>query len=469
MPVFIDKTELCEQAALMAQIRESNTGKSCRYAVHTFGCQQNEADSERIRGMLESMGYTRTFSNDEADVIVLNTCAIREHAEARVFGVIGELKHTKTANPNLILAMCGCMAQRPGVAERIRESYKHVDIVFGTHALWRFPELLLCARSDGGRVFAVEDSAGEIAEGLPVSRDRVHTAWLTVMYGCNNFCSYCIVPYTRGRERSRTPEAVINEAKQLIASGAKDITLLGQNVNSYGKSGVNEVCAANGVRFPELLRQLGELDGDFLMRFMTSHPKDAGEELFDAIAASDKIARHIHLPFQAGSNRILQMMNRGYTREHYLELVAMAREKIPDVVITSDVIVGFPGETAEEFDETCSLIEQVRFDALFTFIHSPRPGAPSAKLDDPVSRATKQVWFDRMLELQNGISAQLHEQYIGKTERVLVTDEADDPVYPLTGRTNGNRLVKLSHGIPGEFANVKITASSTWSLLGEIV
>ena len=463
MPVFIDQTELREQNSHMAFIRELTAGKPCRYVVHTFGCQQNEADSERIRGMLEQMGFTRTYSNDEADIIVLNTCAIREHAEAKVYGVIGELKRLKTSNPSMLLALCGCMAQRPGVAERIRDSYKHVDIVFGTHALWRFPELLKSALSDGGRVFSIADSDGEIAEGLPVSRDRVHSAWLTVMYGCNNFCSYCIVPYTRGRERSREPEAVIYEARQLIASGAKDITLLGQNVNSYGKG------EAHGVRFPELLRRLGELDGDFLIRFMTSHPKDAGAELFDAMAASDKVARHLHLPFQSGSDRVLKMMNRGYTRAHYLELVAMAREKMPGVVITSDVIVGYPGETGAEFEETYSLIEQVRFDALFTFIHSKRPGAPSSKLGDPVSRAEKQLWFERMLDLQAGISSQLHEQYIGKTERVLVTDEADDPVYPLTGRTNGGRLVKLTHGIPGKFANVKIIGCNTWSLLGEVM
>jgi len=409
------------------------------------------------------MGYERTYTNFDADVIVLNTCAIREHAEAKVFGVIGELKHLKTSNPGLILAVCGCMAQRPGVAERIRESYKHVDIVFGTHALWRFPELLFGALTDNRRIFDVEPSDGEIAEGLPVSRDRRHSAWLSVMYGCNNFCSYCIVPYTRGRERSRKPEAVLNEARHLIASGAKEITLLGQNVNSYGK---NE---AHGVRFPGLLRQLSDLDGDFLLRFMTSHPKDASAELFDIMAASPKVAKHLHLPFQAGSNRILKAMNRGYTREHYLELIAAARQKMPGIVITSDVIVGFPGETESEFEETYSLIEQVQFDALFTFIHSPRPGAPSSKLEDPVPRAEKQRWFDRMLDLQASISQQKHEKYIGKTERVLVTDEADDPVYPLTGRTNGGRLVKLNHGTPGEFADVKITGCNTWSLIGEIV
>ena len=472
---------LDEQAGYMERVCAANAGALARndvgavpsYAVHTFGCQQNEADSERIRGMLESMGYARTMSNDDADVIVLNTCAIREHAEAKVFGVIGELKHLKTSKPELILAVCGCMAQRPGVAERIRESYKHIDLVFGTHALWRFPELFYGALTGKQRVFEVADSDGEIAEGLPVSRDRAHSAWLTVMYGCNNFCSYCIVPYTRGRERSREPDAVLNEARRLIASGAKELTLLGQNVNSYGKNGANFVRTGLSVRFPELLRQLGELDGDFLLRFMTSHPKDAGAELFDVMAGSPKVARHLHLPFQSGNNRVLKAMNRGYTRERYLELIAMARERIPDIVITSDVIVGFPGETEAEFMDTYSLIGNVRFDALFTFIHSPRPGAPSSKLADPVSRTEKQIWFDKMLELQAEISQQKHETYIGKTERVLVTDEADDPLYPLTGRTNGGRLVKITNaklisGVTGEFANVKITGCNTWSLLGEI-
>lgn len=458
MPVFIESEQLRRQELFSQEIARRNGNAGLKYAVHTFGCQQNEADSERIRGMLEIMGYKKAASNSEADVIVINTCAIREHAEAKVFGVIGELKHVKASKPEAVVAVCGCMAQRPGISERIAESYKYVDLVFGTHALWRFPELLTRALS-GERVFSVEASDGEIAEGLPVSRDRRHSAWLTVMYGCNNFCSYCIVPFTRGRERSRQPDAIIDEAKSLIASGAKEITLLGQNVNSYGK---NE---PHGVRFPELLRRIAALDGDFLIRFMTSHPKDAGTELFDAMASSPKIARHLHLPFQAGSDRVLKLMNRGYTRAEYLALIEAVRERIPDIVLTSDVIVGFPGETETEFNETYSLIEQVRFDALFTFIHSPRPGAPSSRMDDPVSRAEKQIWFERMIALQNDISAQLHERYVGKTLRVLVTDESDGSV--LSGRTNGGRLVKLENGVPGEFANVKITGSNTWSLLGE--
>jgi tRNA-2-methylthio-N6-dimethylallyladenosine synthase len=436
------------------------SGREKRARVLTFGCQQNEADSERIRGMLAEMGYAMTETDDGADVIVINTCAVREHAEAKVFGVIGALTHLKRAKPGLIIAVCGCMAQRPEVSERIRNSYKHVDIVFGTHALWRFPELLETAVNGGERVFSVENSDGEIAEGLPSLRGRKYTAWLPVMYGCNNFCTYCIVPYVRGRERSRGVETVVADARELIASGARDITLLGQNVNSY----------AGGLDFPDLLRELNGLDGDFLLRFMTSHPKDAGERLFAAMAESPKVARHLHLPFQSGSDRVLRLMNRGYTRGHYLELIAAARAAMPDLVLTSDVIVGFPGETEEDFGETYDLIKEVRFDALFTFIHSARPGAPSAKLDDFASRETKQVWFDRMIELQNGVSAEKHAEYVGKTLRVLVDTETGDALYPLSGRTNGNRLVRLrGAAILGEFADVKITDCNTWSLLGEIV
>ncbi|MDR0905174.1 MAG: tRNA (N6-isopentenyl adenosine(37)-C2)-methylthiotransferase MiaB [Oscillospiraceae bacterium] len=463
MSLTVEKFHIQEQKDIMARVKSANAAQNrAKYArVLTFGCQQNEADSERIRGMLDEMGYAMTETDDGADVIVINTCAVREHAEAKVFGVIGALTHLKRAKPGLIIAVCGCMAQRPEVSERIRESYKHVDIVFGTHALWRFPELLETAVNGGERVFSVENSDGEIAEGLPALRGRKYTAWLPVMYGCNNFCTYCIVPYVRGRERSRGVATVISDSKELIASGARDITLLGQNVNSYKPAGETD--------FPQLLRELNDLDGDFLLRFMTSHPKDAGERLFAAMADSPKVARHLHLPFQSGSNRILKLMNRGYTREHYLELIAAARSAMPDLVLTSDVIVGFPGETEADFEETYNLIKEVRFDALFTFIHSARPGAPSAKLDDPVPRETKQVWFDRMIELQNGVSAEKHAEYVGKTLRVLVDTETGDALYPFSGRTNGNRLVRL-HGDAalGEFADVKITDCNTWSLIGEM-
>ena len=465
MSKLIEKSRIDAQKGIMLQVKQRNEAAPSPRLAHvmTFGCQQNESDSERIRGMLAEMGYCMTDGQAEADVIVINTCAIREHAEAKVFGVIGEMTHLKRAKPELIVAVCGCMAQRPEVADRIRESYRCVEIVFGTHALWRFPELLNTALESGAHVYETEPSDGEIAEGLPTLRGRKFTAWLPVMYGCNNFCTYCIVPYVRGRERSRDVETVLEDARELIASGARDITLLGQNVNSYNPVG-------SQVNFPQLLRRLNELDGDFLLRFMTSHPKDAGEELFSAMAESPKVARHLHLPFQSGSSRILKLMNRGYTREHYLELIAMARAAMPGLVLTSDVIVGFPGETEADFEETYSLIEQVRFDALFTFIHSPRPGAPSAKLDDPVTREDKQRWFDRMLDLQNRISGEKHAEYVGTTQRVLVDRETGDETMPFSGRTNGNRLVRLrgENLVIGEFADVRIVAGNTWSLLGEI-
>jgi tRNA-2-methylthio-N6-dimethylallyladenosine synthase len=459
------------QKAAAERVRRVLSPRAAKARVRTFGCQQNEADSERLRGMLAMMGCSFTEDDGEADVLVINTCAVREHAETKVLGVIGALSHLKKAKPGMIIAVCGCAAQRPEFAEKIRGSYRHVDLLFGTHALRRFPELLEAAVAGTGRVFSAEDSDGEIAEGLPVLRDRKYTAWLPVMYGCDNFCAYCIVPYVRGRERSREPERVLTDAGALIASGAREITLLGQNVNSYGGKPARGAGGASGTGFPELLRRAASLDGDFLLRFMTSHPKDAGDALFRAMASSPKIARCLHLPFQSGSDRVLSLMNRGYTRGRYLELIAEARALMPGLVITSDVIVGFPGETEMDFEETYSLIESVRFDSLFTFIHSPRAGAPSAKLPDPVPRAEKQRWFERMTALQDKISGEKHSAYVGKTLRVLITDETGDAAYPARGRTEGNRLVRLTNGAgaAGEFREVKITDGNKWSLMGTAV
>ncbi|MDR0446290.1 MAG: tRNA (N6-isopentenyl adenosine(37)-C2)-methylthiotransferase MiaB [Oscillospiraceae bacterium] len=465
MPADTENSRLDAQIAASARVRRISAARARPFAarVRTFGCQQNEADSERLRGMLAEMGCSFTESDAEADIIIINTCAVREHAEAKVFGVIGALTHQKKAKPDMIIAVCGCAAQRPEFAERLRVTYGHVDLVFGTHALWRFPELLETALGGARRVFNTEPSDGEIIEGLPTLRDRKYTAWLPVMYGCDNFCAYCIVPYVRGRERSRRAENILKDARELIASGARDITLLGQNVNSYGNKSPNEP------RFPQLLRDVAALDGDFLLRFMTSHPKDAGEALFRAMANSPKIAKCLHLPFQSGSDRVLGLMNRGYTRSRYLELIAAARELMPELVITSDVIVGFPGETEADFEETYSLIESVRFDSLFTFIHSPRAGAPSASLPDPVPRAEKQRRFERMTALQDEISAERHRAYIGKTLRVLITSESGDAAYPAQGRTDGNRLVRIA-GVAavGEFCDIKITGCNKWSLMGEI-
>ena len=432
--------------------------------VDTYGCQQNEADSELIRGMLADMGYTVTGSEDGADVIVINTCAVREHAEQRVFGNLGALVHGKRRNPGQIICVCGCMAQEEHVAERIRQTYRHVDLVFGPQSLWRFPELFRRVYLRRGRVFDRDESAGAIAEGLPVRRSGSIKAWVSVMYGCNNFCTYCIVPYVRGRERSRDPEVILDEIRELAEQGYRDITLLGQNVNSYGRD------LGSGVDFPTLLERANAIPGDFLLRFMTSHPKGATERLFDVMRDCEKVAPVIHLPFQSGNSRVLAAMNRRYTREQYLDKVKALRARIPDVVLTSDVIVGFPGETEAEFGDTLSLIREIRFDALFTFIYSPRRGTPAAELPDPFSRAEKQVWFDRLVKEQNAISLEKHRAYIGKTLRCLIDGEGEDPRNNLNARTAGNRLVHLNgdKSLIGQFRDVKITGCSTWALFGEL-
>ena len=465
--VVVSPQQLARQREIMQEIRthlQETLDHAPLACVDTFGCQQNVADSEHIMGMLREMGFAFTEDPHQADVAILNTCAVREHAEQRVYGNLGALTHTKKANPRQIICLCGCMAQQKQVADKVRASYRHVDLVFGPHALWRFPELLQKVYHQHGRVFSIDDSHGSIAEGLPIVREGGAKAWVSVMYGCNNFCTYCIVPYVRGRERSRDKACIVADVKSLIAEGYKEITLLGQNVNSYGKD-LPEACD-----FADLLDELARLDGDFLLRFMTSHPKDASHKLLDTMARHEKIARHLHLPFQSGSTRILQAMNRGYSREEYLALVDYARTVMPDIVLTSDVIVGFPGETKEAFEETLSLVQQVRFDALFTFIYSPRPGTPAAKLPDPVPRAEKQQWFDALLQVQNANSAQKHAAYVGTVQRVLVDGKSGDSRWPLSARTAGGRLVHLvgDEASIGRFKTAKITDSNTWALFGEL-
>lgn len=464
----IAPAQLDEQRRYCARIRDAIADRPHFAMVDTYGCQQNESDSEILRGWLMDCGYGLTSDPAQADMIAVNTCAVREHAELRVFGNVGALNHAKAKNPELIVAVGGCMTQQETVKDRIKNSFRVVDLVFGPHEVWQFPELLWKTmerrgrRGNRSRLIAAEPSDGVIAESLPRQRDSDIKAWLSIMNGCDNFCTYCIVPHVRGRERSRRPEDVLAEAGSLAAAGYKDITLLGQNVNSYGKG------LDSGVDFPELLRRIGDIDGDFVLRFMTSHPKDATERLFRAMAETEKCARHIHLPAQSGSSRILKAMNRHYDREKYLDTVAMARSYMPDLVLTTDIIVGFPGETEEDFEQTLSLVEQVRYDAMFTFIYSPRTGTPAASMPDPVSRAEKQVWFDRLLDSANRISAQKHAEYVGKTYRVLVDGETNDPAHNLSARTKGGRLVHLK-GDPaliGQFTMAEITDSSTWALFG---
>ena len=459
----ISEAALLEQMAFCDKINAywHDRDRTPTAYVETYGCQQNEADSERIRGMLSQSGYAMTDQAEGADVVVMNTCAIREHAEQRVFGNLGALTHTKRRHPGQKIFLCGCMAGQTVVSDRIKKSYPHVDGVFSTHHLWQFPQILHRVLETGKRVFFVEDEAGSIAEGLPVLRSNTLKSWVSIMYGCNNFCTYCIVPYVRGRERSRKSEDILAECKELIAAGCKEITLLGQNVNSYGKD------LDEGMDFADLLAAIAQLEGDFLIRFMTSHPRDASEKLFDTMAKYPKIAKQLHLPFQSGSSRVLKAMNRHYDRETYLKKVNYAKSVMPDLVLTSDVIVGFPGETAEEFEETLTLIQQVRYDSLFTFIFSPRIGTPAASMEDPTPKAEKNARFDRLCDLQNSISEQIHNSYIGKTMRCLVdgTDRGH-----LTARTEGGRLVRFegSEDLIGTYQNITINGATTWSLTGSL-
>ena len=429
--------------------------------VETYGCQQNEADSEKLRGLLAQCGYSIAQEAEGADVVVMNTCAIREHAEQRVFGNLGALTHTKRRHPGQKIFLCGCMAGEEKVVTRIKGSFPHVDGVFSTHHLWQFPEILWNVLSKRKRQFFVDDEPGSIAEGIPQIRSSGLKAWVSIMYGCNNFCTYCIVPYVRGRERSRQPECILEECRTLIESGVKDITLLGQNVNSYGKD------LDRGVDFADLLAQIAQLPGQFLIRFMTSHPRDASAKLFDTMARYPKIAKQLHLPFQSGSSRVLKAMNRHYDRAVYLEKVNYAKAVMPDLVLTSDVIVGFPGETEEEFEETVSLIQQVHYDSLFTFIFSPRAGTPAAKMEDPTPKEEKNRRFDRLCAVQNGISEEIHRGYIGTTQRCLA-DGKDGEL--LTARTEGGRLVRFAgdETLIGSFLDLRITGATTWSLTGEL-
>ena len=429
--------------------------------VETYGCQQNEADSEKLRGYLSQCGYAIGTTAEGADVVIMNTCAIREHAEQRVFGNLGALTHTKRRHPGQKIFLCGCMAGEEKVSRRVRESYPHVDGVFSTHHLWQFPEILYSVLTTGKRVFYVQDEPGSIAEGIPQVRDSGLKAWVSIMYGCNNFCTYCIVPYVRGRERSRQPEYILEECRRLIENGAKEITLLGQNVNSYGKD------LGIGMDFADLLARIAQLPGDFLIRFMTSHPRDASQKLFDTMARYPKIAKQLHLPFQSGSSRVLKAMNRHYDRETYLEKVNYAKSVMPQLVLTSDVIVGFPGETEEEFEETVSLIQQVHYDSLFTFIFSPRVGTPAAGMDDPTPKAEKSRRFDRLCAVQNAISEEIHTGYIGRELRCLVDGREGEK---LTARTEGGRLVRFAgeDALIGSFRKLKITGATTWSLVGEL-
>ena len=467
----IPQEKIEKQRVLCRQIRaELNRDRQHYALVDTYGCQQNESDSEILRGWLRDMGYEMTGDEEKADVIVVNTCAIREHAEMRVFGNVGALVHRKRKNPDLIVALCGCIAQKEEIREKVKRSYQVVDLCFGPHDVWRFPSLLLEAREvhgrggNRGRVFAAEESEGVIAEDLPRLRQEGVKAWLAIMSGCNNYCSYCIVPYVRGRERSRRHEDVLREVAELASQGYRDIMLLGQNVNSYGND------LEGNMDFAELLTAANAVEGDFRLRFMTSHPKDATDKLFEAMAGGEKCMPQLHLPVQAGSDAVLKAMNRHYTAEEYLRKVERARKLIPGLAITTDMIVGFPGETEADFRQTLELVRAVEFDSMFTFIYSRRPGTRAAAMPDNASREEIQDRFDRLTALANEISERRHAACVGQDCRVLIDGAGEQGEYNLTSRSESGRLVHLKGGkeLIGRFATAHITGHNTYSLFGEL-
>ena len=444
------------------------TGRRKKCLVHSYGCQQNVSDGEKLKGLMVQMGYELTDELEEADAVLYNTCAVRENAEDRVLGNIGALKHYKRRNPSMVIGLCGCMTQQQPVADKIKKSYPHVDLVFGTYLLYALPEMLYNVLSTGGRVFDLSQGAGLLAEDLPVRRDGQVKAWLPVMYGCDNFCTYCIVPHVRGRERSRRPEAILSEARQLVEEGYKEITLLGQNVNSYGKGLEGEDA---GVNFSALLRRLNQIPGEFRIRFMTSHPKDCTHELIDTIAQCEKVCNYIHLPVQSGSDRILREMNRRYTVEQYQELIDYARRTIPGVAFSSDIMVGFPGESYDDFLKTLELVRRVGYMQLFTFIYSKRPGTRAADMEDPVSEAEKSRWFRQLLKVQEAEGRRYNESLVGKIVRVLVDSPSKSGEDYCLGRTEGNTIVEIAgpDALIGSFVDVKIQKALNWAVSGEII
>lgn len=455
------------QAVYVAKMRSENdaflveNGYRRRAFVLTFGCQQNEADSEKLAGMAREMGYDLTDVPEDADLILVNTCAIREHAEQKALSIVGQYKHLKAKKPELLIGVCGCMVTQEHRSEDIKRRYPYVDFTFGTARLHTLPRLICEKLEKGKRIFypVGEDT---VAEGVPIVRASSYRAWVSIMYGCNNFCSYCIVPYVRGRERSREMGEIVREVAQLVRDGYRDITLLGQNVNSYGKDSGGEY------DFADLLYELDKLEGDFLLRFMTSHPKDASRKLIDVMASSRHIAHQFHLPLQSGSDAILSSMNRHYDTAKYLDTVAYLREKMPDVTLTSDIIVGFPGESDEDFEATLSMLKAVGFDMLYSFIYSPRKGTPAAAREDQVPPTTKSARFDRLLALQNGIAKEKNQPLVGKTLRVLCDGVSKNNPELYSGRTEGNKIVFFAGETQdtGNYVYIKIERADAFALYG---
>ncbi|MCC5909888.1 MAG: tRNA (N6-isopentenyl adenosine(37)-C2)-methylthiotransferase MiaB [Clostridiaceae bacterium] len=467
----INSLDLQRQQEIIEEISHKNralyerSGKEMKVLIVTYGCQMNEHDSEKLLGMLQDMGYSETSKKEEADLIIYNTCCVRENAELKVYGNLGSLKPLKQKNNDLVIAVCGCMMQQPKVVEEIKKKYKHVDLVFGTHNLHKFPELLGNCKQANNMLVEVWEKEGEIIEGIPAIRKYELKAFVNTMFGCNNFCTYCIVPYTRGRERSREVKDIVEEITHLAANGTKEVTLLGQNVNSYGKT------LHNRVDFAYLLTEVNKIDGIERIRFMTSHPKDISDSLIDAVAECEKVCEHIHLPFQAGSNKILEKMNRKYSKESYLELVDRVKKKIPNVSLTTDIIVGFPEETEEDFLDTVDIVKKVRFDSAFTFLYSIREGTPAAKLEDQIDDKVKHNRFNRLVNEINNISGEINSSYLNKEVEVLVEGLSKTDETRLMGRTRQSKLVNFpgDQSLIGKLVKVKITEPKTFSLNGEII
>lgn len=470
--VTIPIEKIQEQDKYIEQIHRQNeeyfnrTGKRKLVFTQTFGCQMNEHDSEKLCSMLEEMGYQMSMMVEESDLIIYNTCAVRENAELKVYGNLGQLKHLKGKNPDMKIAVCGCMMQQPHVVEELRKKYKHVDLIFGTHNLYKFPQLLTESINSDKMLVDVWDVDGEVIEGLRSNRKFELKAFVNIMYGCNNFCTYCIVPYTRGRERSRTPEDIINEIKELVANGTKEITLLGQNVDSYGKT------LENPVSFSELLRKVNDIEGIERVRFMTSHPKDISDEVIYAIRDCDKVCEFLHLPIQCGSSSLLKKMNRHYTKEYYLEIIEKAKKEVPGIAFSTDVMIGFPGETEEDLLDTLDVVEKVRYDSAFTFIYSKRQGTPAAKMENQIPEDIKHDRFNRVLEAVNRISAEINDGYKDRIVEVLVEGRSKNNENKFAGRTRQNKLVNFEGGnddLIGKLVMVKITEPRTFSLNGILV
>ncbi|MDK0813903.1 tRNA (N6-isopentenyl adenosine(37)-C2)-methylthiotransferase MiaB [Clostridium perfringens] len=443
---------------------ENNIDKKL-FCISTYGCQMNEEDSEKLSGMLKSQGYERTENKEEASIIIFNTCCVRENAENKVFGNLGQLKQLKKKNPNLVIAICGCMMQQVGMADKVLKTFPYVDIIFGTHNAHKFPEYLHRVLQEGVQVKEILNKEEGIVEGLPIDRKSDVKAFVTIMYGCNNFCTYCIVPYVRGRERSRKSEDIIKEIEELVSQGYKEITLLGQNVNSYGK-GLEE-----DIDFAGLLRKVNEVKGLERVRFMTSHPKDLSDDVIMAIKECDKLCEQVHLPVQSGSSRILKEMNRHYDREYYLDLVKKIKSEIPDVTLTTDIIIGFPGETEEDFLDTLSLCEEVGYDSAFTFIYSRRNHTPADKMENQIPDDIKHDRFNRLVEAINKKVVIKNKEYEGKVVEVLVEGPSKNDETKLTGRTRNGKLVNFAgdEKLVGELVNLKIVRAQPFSLIGEIV